>query len=181
MFQPTREQARRFFFDAWRQYREGTALSPLQRMALEVMLLHPEYHAMLEQPDGYVERDYTPESGAMNPFCICLCTSRSTSSCRWTGRRGCGRHSTRWRRAKPTAIDDGAFHTTGLKVTERLSMDGDKIIYQAIADDPAVLAEPWHMPARKLKRSAEPLSEPLPCIEQDLDHVVDGTHHDNAR
>jgi hypothetical protein len=68
MFQPTREQARRFFFDAWRQYREGSALSPLQRMALEVMLLHPEYHAMLEQPEGYVERDYTPESGAMNPF-----------------------------------------------------------------------------------------------------------------
>lgn len=78
-------------------------------------------------------------------------------------------------------IDDGAFHTTGLKVTERLSMDGDKINYQAIADDPAVLAEPWHMPARKLKRSTEPLSEPLPCIEQDLDHIVDGTHHDNAR
>jgi hypothetical protein len=68
MFQPTREQARRFFIDAWRQYREGAALSALQRMALEVMLLHPEYHAMLEEPDGHVERDYTPESGAMNPF-----------------------------------------------------------------------------------------------------------------
>ena len=78
-------------------------------------------------------------------------------------------------------IDDGAFHTTGLKVTERLRMDGDKIEYQAIADDPAVLAEPWHMPVRKLKRSTEPLAEPLPCVEQDLDHVVDGTHHDNAR
>lgn len=78
-------------------------------------------------------------------------------------------------------IDDGSFHTTGLKVTERLSMDGDKIDYAVIADDPAVLAEPWHMPVRKLKRSTEPLSEPLPCIEQDLDHIVDGTHHDNAR
>lgn len=78
-------------------------------------------------------------------------------------------------------IDDGSFHTTGLKVTERLRMDGDKISYQAIADDPAVLAEPWHMPERKLKRSTEPLSEPLPCIEQDLDHIVDGTHHDNQR
>lgn len=78
-------------------------------------------------------------------------------------------------------IDDGSFHTTGLKVTEKLRMDGDKISYQAIADDPAVLAEPWHMPERKLKRSTEPLSEPLPCIEQDLDHIVDGTHHDNQR
>ena len=68
MFQPSREQARRFFFDTWRQYREGGVLQSLQRMALEVMLLHPEYHAMLEQPEAYVDRDYTPESGVMNPF-----------------------------------------------------------------------------------------------------------------
>ncbi|MCC7546559.1 MAG: DUF1841 family protein [Burkholderiales bacterium] len=68
MYQPSREQARRFFFDTWRQYRDGAPLQPLQRMALEVMLLHPEYHAMLDQPDTYVDRDYTPESGAMNPF-----------------------------------------------------------------------------------------------------------------
>jgi hypothetical protein len=78
-------------------------------------------------------------------------------------------------------IDDGSFHTKGLKVTERLRLVDDKIEYQAIADDPAVLAEPWHMPVRKLKRSDQPLSEPLPCVEQDLDHIVDGTHHDNAR
>lgn len=78
-------------------------------------------------------------------------------------------------------IDDGAFHTKGLKVTERLRLDGEKLEYQAIADDPAVLAEPWHMPKRMLKRSSSPLNEPLPCVEQDLDHVVDGTHHDNAR
>ncbi|MCW5621827.1 MAG: DUF1841 family protein [Burkholderiales bacterium] len=68
MFQPTREQARKFFFDTWRQYREGTALSALQRMALEVMLLHPEYQALLDDPDAYLEQDYTPESGSMNPF-----------------------------------------------------------------------------------------------------------------
>ncbi len=68
MFQPSREQARRFFFDAWQRHREGAPLQPLQQVALEIMLLHPEYHAMLEQPDAYVDRDYTPESGGMNPF-----------------------------------------------------------------------------------------------------------------
>jgi hypothetical protein len=78
-------------------------------------------------------------------------------------------------------IDDGSFHTTGLKVTEKLKMVDGKIEYQAIAEDPAVLVEPWQMPVRKLKRSTEPLSEPLPCIESDLDHIVDGTHHDNQR
>jgi len=68
VFQPSRDQARRFFFDTWREYRDGAALQPLQRIALEVMLLHPEYHALLAQPDAHVDRDYTPESGAMNPF-----------------------------------------------------------------------------------------------------------------
>jgi hypothetical protein len=25
------------------------------------------------------------------------------------------------------------------------------------------------------------LHEPVPCVEQDLKHIVDGTHHDNPR
>jgi len=78
-------------------------------------------------------------------------------------------------------IDDGAFHTPDLKVVERVRFNGDKIEYQVTAHDPAVLAEPWQMRARNLKRSDKPINEPIPCIERDLDHVVDGTHHDNAR
>jgi hypothetical protein len=81
-------------------------------------------------------------------------------------------------------IDNGAFHTKGLKVTERLRFTGekfDKLEYQAIADDSAVLIEPWAMRARTLKRTDEPMNEPIPCVEKDLSHVVDGTHHDNAR
>jgi hypothetical protein len=78
-------------------------------------------------------------------------------------------------------IDDGAFHTPDLKVVERLRLNGDKLEYQATAHDPAVLAEPWQMRMRVLNRSNKPLNEPIPCIERDMDHVVDGTHHDNAR
>ena len=78
-------------------------------------------------------------------------------------------------------IDDGSFHTKELKVTERLRRIGDTLEYQAIAEDPAVLAEPWQIRARTLELSDEPMHEPLPCIEQDMDHVIDGTHHDNAR
>jgi hypothetical protein len=78
-------------------------------------------------------------------------------------------------------IDDGAFHTRDLKVVERVRFNNGKIEYQVTAHDPAVLAEPWQMRARNLKRSDKPMHEPIPCIERDLDHVVDGTHHDNAR
>ena len=36
-----------------------------RRLALDVILLHPEYHAVLETPERYRERDYTDEA---NPF-----------------------------------------------------------------------------------------------------------------
>jgi hypothetical protein len=78
-------------------------------------------------------------------------------------------------------IDDGAFHTPDLRVVETLRFEGDRLHYQATAHDPAVLVEPWQMRPRVLRRSDRPLHEPIPCIERDIDHVVDGTHHDNAR
>jgi hypothetical protein len=78
-------------------------------------------------------------------------------------------------------IDNGAFHTPNLKVVERIRFNGDRLEYQATAHDPEVLLEPWEMRPRMLKLSNKPMNEPLPCIETDLDHIVDGTHHDNAR
>jgi len=68
MFTPTREQARQFFFDAWRKYRERAPLEGLETVAVEVMLLHPEYHHVLDDPDRFLDRDYVPEHGAANPF-----------------------------------------------------------------------------------------------------------------
>jgi len=68
MFSPSREQARRFFFDTWSKYRRAEALAGLEQTALEVILLHPEYHAMLADPDAYLDRNYTPDSGDLNPF-----------------------------------------------------------------------------------------------------------------
>lgn len=78
-------------------------------------------------------------------------------------------------------IDDGAFHTGDLKVTETLRMVDGKLEYQATAVDPAVLKEPFAMRKRTLKLSDTPMNEPIPCVEMDLDHMVDGSSHDNAR
>lgn len=77
--------------------------------------------------------------------------------------------------------DDGAFHTKDLVVTERLRRVGDTIEYQAIAEDPAVLAEPWKLRPRLLKLTDVELVEPPPCVEQDLKHMVDNSSHDNPR
>jgi hypothetical protein len=78
--------------------------------------------------------------------------------------------------------DNGAFHTKALRVVERLRRVGDTIEYQATAHDPAVLAEPWTLPARVLRRSDRELEEPPRCEERDLEHMVDATqYHDNPR
>jgi hypothetical protein len=68
MFNPSREQARQFFFDTWRKYRQREVLSAMENMALDAILLHPEYQAVLEDPDRYQDKDYLPEMGDTNPF-----------------------------------------------------------------------------------------------------------------
>lgn len=68
MFNPSRDQARQFFFETWRKYRAGETLSDLEKVALQVISLHPEYHALLDDPERNLDRDYLPERGAMNPF-----------------------------------------------------------------------------------------------------------------
>ena len=78
-------------------------------------------------------------------------------------------------------IDNGAFHTSGLRVVERLRRVGNTIEYEATAYDPAVLAEPWMMRPRVLRLTDQELVEPAPCVERSLDHLVTLEHHDNPR
>jgi hypothetical protein len=76
--------------------------------------------------------------------------------------------------------DNGAFHSDQLTVTERLKRVGDTLQYQAVATDPKVLTEPWTV-TRVAKLTDVDLVEATPCIDKDLSHVIDGTHHDNPR
>lgn len=68
MFNPSREEVRLFFFDTWGKYRRGEALAGLEQTALEVILLHPEYHALLDDAQRSAAQEFTPESGRLNPF-----------------------------------------------------------------------------------------------------------------
>jgi len=65
MFEPTREQARGFFFETWRKYQAKEPLAGVETIVLDVILLHPEYHGLLEDASRYQDKDYTEES---NPF-----------------------------------------------------------------------------------------------------------------
>lgn len=68
MFNPSREQVRRFFCAAWRKHQERLVLEGAEVTAADLIAQHPEYHALLENPDAAVEQEFTPESGQMNPF-----------------------------------------------------------------------------------------------------------------
>ena len=68
MFNPSRQEVRRFFFEIWRKYRDQAPLEGLEKTALEVVLLHPEYHALLHSEDRSIDRDFLPEGGELNPF-----------------------------------------------------------------------------------------------------------------
>ena len=68
MFNPTREQARAFLFDTWEKHGAGAPLTPLERVALAVIVDHPEYHAVLGDRERYGDRDWKPEGGETNPF-----------------------------------------------------------------------------------------------------------------
>ena len=68
MFNPTRDQARDFLFDLWQRHLADAPLTPLEGVALAVILEHPEYQAMLAEPERWRDREWKPEGGETNPF-----------------------------------------------------------------------------------------------------------------
>lgn len=59
---------RQVFFAAWQKKQQNQELSALEQMLVQVMLEHPEYHPVLNDPDAFADRDWTPEQGQTNPF-----------------------------------------------------------------------------------------------------------------
>ncbi|ENO87081.1 DUF1841 family protein [Thauera linaloolentis] len=67
MFNPSRDQVRSFFIEAWRKHRAREVLTPMETIAADLIGHHPEYHPIVEDPDA-IGRDFTPEDGGINPF-----------------------------------------------------------------------------------------------------------------
>jgi hypothetical protein len=68
LFNPTRDQSRDFLFDLWAKHLARAALTPLESLALSIVLEHPEYHPVLADRERYRDRDWRPEGGEANPF-----------------------------------------------------------------------------------------------------------------
>lgn len=68
LFNPSRDQVRRFFCDTFGKYQRQQTLDGAEHPALAVILLHPEYHALLGDPERALAEEWTPERGQTNPF-----------------------------------------------------------------------------------------------------------------
>lgn len=68
MFNPSRDQVRQFFCEAWRKHRERLPLVGAELAAADLAARHPEYQPLLDDPDGALTGEWTPEGGQMNPF-----------------------------------------------------------------------------------------------------------------
>jgi hypothetical protein len=68
MLTSDRDRLRRFFITAWQKAHSDEPLEPLEHQIVDVVRAHPEYHALMEDVDDAVSREFSPEAGESNPF-----------------------------------------------------------------------------------------------------------------
>ena len=68
LFNPSRDEVREFFFNTWSQFKTQKPLTDLEKIALNVIHMHPEYQSILNVPEQYMHQEYFPEFGETNPF-----------------------------------------------------------------------------------------------------------------
>jgi hypothetical protein len=68
LFGQDRDQLRRMYCEAWSRHQQHLHMDPLQAEIAAVVAQHPEYHALLENPDQAVGKEYLPDLGETNPF-----------------------------------------------------------------------------------------------------------------
>jgi len=64
-----RDSGRKFFLEVWVKYKEQAPLESLEKMVLDVILQHPEYHEILSMDEEEIAAmEFLPEAGMTNPF-----------------------------------------------------------------------------------------------------------------
>ncbi|MCA1325509.1 DUF1841 family protein [Herbaspirillum sp. alder98] len=68
MFTPSQHDVRRFFCEAYRKHRGQEILSPIEAIARDWIMQHPEYQDALADVEQALGADYSVEQGQTNPF-----------------------------------------------------------------------------------------------------------------
>lgn len=67
IFPQDRVSLRQMYAEAWRKKRENLPMEALELQIADVVVLHPEYHALLEN-DTHEDRDFHGDDGQSNPY-----------------------------------------------------------------------------------------------------------------
>ena len=68
MFTPSQHDVRRFFCETCRKYEAQQILTPLEAIARDWIIVHPEYMDLLRDVDAALAADFSVEQGQSNPF-----------------------------------------------------------------------------------------------------------------
>lgn len=67
-FTPSQHDVRRFFCETYRKTSDNGILTPLEAIARDWIVQHPEYAPDFENVEEALARDYSVENGQTNPF-----------------------------------------------------------------------------------------------------------------
>ena len=62
------QDTRQLFYSSWQKYQLKQVLLPLEKQIVDVIMIHPEYQAMLQRSTTGNDVAYFPELGQTNPF-----------------------------------------------------------------------------------------------------------------
>jgi hypothetical protein len=68
MFNPSQQDVRRFFCETYRKHHANDILTPLEAIARDWLMQHPEYADHLADEEQALAMDYSVERGQSNPF-----------------------------------------------------------------------------------------------------------------
>jgi hypothetical protein len=68
MFTPSQHDVRRFFCDAFKKQRSGEILTPLEAIARDWIMQHPEYDDILSDVEAALVAEFPVDGGQSNPF-----------------------------------------------------------------------------------------------------------------
>lgn len=68
MFNPNQKDVRNFFFTTYNKAHENQLLTDIEKIAYSIILEHPEYHYIFKNQEKYIEHQWLPEDGNINPI-----------------------------------------------------------------------------------------------------------------
>ena len=68
MFTPSQHDVRRFFCETYHKHTAGNLMTPMEIIARDWIIQHPEYAEELRDAESALAADYSVERGVANPF-----------------------------------------------------------------------------------------------------------------